>query len=210
MARTSTWLRIGGAAVLVAWGLGARRDAAAHCDTVDGPVATEARAALEAGDVTPTLKWVRPEDEAAIRQAFALASAARRQGGSAKEMAETFFAETLARVHRVGEGEGFEGLRPAGSTPPIVAAADRSLAAGTVDDLTARLRDAAVEGLRSRFDRVIEARKRAGESVPAGRAYVAAYGEYVHYVERLHDAIVARGGEHPEASPGPAHAEGKH
>jgi hypothetical protein len=37
----------------------------AHCDTADGPVVADARVALEKGDVTPILKWVKPEAEAA-------------------------------------------------------------------------------------------------------------------------------------------------
>ena len=32
--------------------------ASAHCDTMDGPVVAAARAALQAGDVTPVLKWI--------------------------------------------------------------------------------------------------------------------------------------------------------
>ena len=39
------------------------RAASAHCDTLDGPVVKDARAALSAQDVTPVLKWVRAEDE---------------------------------------------------------------------------------------------------------------------------------------------------
>ncbi len=37
--------------------------AAAHCDTLDGPVVMEAKAALDKGDITPVLKWVRKGDE---------------------------------------------------------------------------------------------------------------------------------------------------
>ena len=33
--------------------------AKAHCDTMDGPVVATAKAALEKGDVTPVLKWVK-------------------------------------------------------------------------------------------------------------------------------------------------------
>ncbi len=33
----------------------------AHCDTLDGPVVKEAQLALEKGDVTGLLKWVRKE-----------------------------------------------------------------------------------------------------------------------------------------------------
>jgi len=35
------------------------RPVAAHCDTLDGPVVTTAKAALEKKDVTPVLKWVK-------------------------------------------------------------------------------------------------------------------------------------------------------
>ena len=37
-------------------------NASAHCDTLDGPVVATARIALDKGDVTPLLKWVRPEE----------------------------------------------------------------------------------------------------------------------------------------------------
>ena len=45
-------------------------NAAAHYDTLDGPVVETARATLDKGDVTPLLKWIRPSDEKEIRAAF--------------------------------------------------------------------------------------------------------------------------------------------
>jgi hypothetical protein len=39
----------------------------AHCDSLDGPVLLEAKAALAEGDVTPLLKWVPRDHEAEIR-----------------------------------------------------------------------------------------------------------------------------------------------
>jgi hypothetical protein len=42
----------------------------AHCDTLDEPVVATARLALENGDVTPLLKWVRAEEENEIKTAF--------------------------------------------------------------------------------------------------------------------------------------------
>src|SRR5262245_18395464 len=50
--------------------LAAPSPARAHCDTMDGPVVVEARAALASGDVEPVLKWVPPEGEAVVREAF--------------------------------------------------------------------------------------------------------------------------------------------
>jgi len=45
------------------------KDVFAHCDTLDGPVVGDARLALEKGDVTGLLKWVRKERE---RETFRL------------------------------------------------------------------------------------------------------------------------------------------
>ena len=89
------------------------RDAIAHCDTMDGPVITEAKQALEKGEITPVLKWVKNEAEPEIKAAFQKAVAVRSKGADAKELADTYFFETLVRVHRVGEGAPYEGIKPA-------------------------------------------------------------------------------------------------
>ncbi|HET7826503.1 MAG TPA: DUF6448 family protein, partial [Anaeromyxobacter sp.] len=104
--------------------------ARAHCDTLDGPVVTSARTALETGKLEPVLAWVRPGDEREIRDAFAKTRTVRKGGGEARELADRWFFETLMRVHRAGEGAPFTGLQPAGSPDPAVAAADRFLASG--------------------------------------------------------------------------------
>lgn len=64
-------------AAAVALTLSICSQAAAHCDTLDGPVIEDARKALSAGDVTPVLKWVREKDEKGVKAAFAKALAAR-------------------------------------------------------------------------------------------------------------------------------------
>ena len=51
--------------------------ALAHCDTTSGPVIPEAKVALEKGDVTPILKWIKKDNEAEIKAAFAKAVAVR-------------------------------------------------------------------------------------------------------------------------------------
>ena len=84
----------------------------AHCDTLDGPVVKTARAALEKGDVTPILKWVKKENEAEIRDLFKKTLSVRSKGKEAQELADMYFLETLVRVHRAGEGEPYTGLKP--------------------------------------------------------------------------------------------------
>jgi len=182
--------------------------AAAHCDTLDGPVVAEARQALEKGEVTPVLKWIAPEHEAEIRAAFQRALAVRSGGPAARELADTYFFETLVRVHRAGEGAPYTGLKPAGSDPgPAVTAADAALAAGNADELVKLITDEVAAGLRTRFARARAAREHAEHNVDAGRDYVAAYVEFVHYAERLHaDATSAAA----HASEGAAEGSGHH
>src|SRR5688500_18537963 len=82
-----------------------------HCDTLDGPVVRDARAAREKGDVAPVLKWVRADDEKEIREAFAKTLKVRALGEDARDVADRHFFETLVRVHRAGEGVAYTGLK---------------------------------------------------------------------------------------------------
>jgi hypothetical protein len=168
---------------------------------LDGPVATEGKAALEKGDATPVLKWVKKEDEDQIRAAFKKAVAARAKGADAKEVADTYFLGTVIRIHRAGEGAPFTGLKPAGAVEPPVAAADRAIDAGSVAELAGKIGRAAEQGIRERFERLMEAKKHKDESVEAGRRYVDAYVMFVHYVEAVHGAIAAGSAAHDQAEP---------
>ncbi|MBI4804027.1 MAG: hypothetical protein HY795_02195 [Desulfovibrio sp.] len=161
----------------------------AHCDTLDGPVVGDARTAIGKGDVTPILKWVQPKDEAEIREAFAKTMAVRKLDPKAQKLADTYFFETLVRVHRAGEGAPYTGLKAAGSVDPVVAKADLALTDGSVDGLAKAIAVHTEEGVRKRFEHALETGKHARESVEAGRKYVEAYVTYVHYVEGLANAV---------------------
>ena len=165
----------------------------AHCDTLDGPVIQDARIALEKGDVTPVLKWVKKDTESEIRIAFQTALTGRKTN---KEAADMKFFETLVRVHRTGEGADFTGLKPVGVVEPIIAEADKVLDAGSVDSLTSEMSSHLTHGVKERFERAFELRKHKDESVEAGREYVEAYVEYIHYVEGIHIAVSGKGGHH--------------
>lgn len=167
------------------------RPARAHCDTLDGPVVKDARAALDAKDITPVLKWIAPAQEGELRGVFQRTLAVRALGPEARELADRFFFETLVRIHREGEGEPYAGLKPAGTeVDPGIAASDKALETGSVDALVKMVTGAAERGIRERFAHAAEARKHMGESVERGREYVAAYVRFMHYAERLHaDAV---------------------
>lgn len=161
---------------------------AAHCDGMDGPVVTLARRALDTGNVNLVLPWVREQDEAQIREAFAHALAVRKLGGEARALADLHFFETLVRVHRAGEGAPYTGLKPAGrDLGPAVPAADRALEDGSIDKVLEVLNDAVRKGVREHYHRAESRRKFAPDDVRAGREYVEAYVPYIHYVEKLWD-----------------------
>lgn len=167
--------------------------ASAHCDSLAGPVVSAARAALEKQDVTPVLKWVKPEHEAEVREAFQRALKVHGQGGEARELADLYFFETVVRVHRAGEGAPYTGLKADGVEPPI-AATDKALESGDVETLARQVGEHAAAGIRERFARAAATRKQADTSVAAGREFVEAYVQLTHYVLGLHQAVHA--GEH--------------
>lgn len=181
--------------------LGAR-DARAHCDTMDGPVVAAARRALEQGAVQHALIWVQPAQEAEVRHAFAITRKVWLLGGDSRKVAEHHFLETVVRLHRLGEGEPYTGLKPAGTVDPAVAAADTALASGSPERLERMLLHAVRDGLRVRYERALAARRFDAADVDAGRRYVEAYVPLVHYVEQVH--AVAAGRPHAPAA-APAH-----
>ena len=172
----------------------------AHCDTLEGPVVKTARIALEKGDVTPLLKWVRIEDEKEIRRAFEKTLSVRSKGKEAKELADMYFFETLVRIHRAGEGVAYTGLKPGESVDPAVALADKSLASGSADKLVNVLTKAMANGIRERFHSASEAQKDADKSVEQGREFVETYVSFTHYVEGLHTIIKSSGHHQGEGS----------
>ena len=171
----------------------------AHCDGLDGPVVGAARRAFEAGDPAEVLIWVQPGDEAAIRDAFGRTLAVRKLGPEAKKLADTWFFETLVRVHRAGEGAPFTGLKPAGQDlGPAIPAADKAIESGDLRPVQKLLVDAVATGLREKFNHLKELKKFDKADVAAGRRFVAAYVEYIHFVERLHQAATHAAHGHAE------------
>ena len=189
--------------VLLTWAIG-------HCDTLDGPLVTLAKKALEDKNVNLVLPWVRAEDDAEIRQAFDHAQVVRALGPEARSLADRHFIETLVRVHRAGEGAPFTGLKPAGlDLGPAVPAADRALSAGSADAVVKLLVDAVSAGVRARFHAAAMSRRFDPNDVAAGRRYVEAYVPYVHYVEQLWEAATGASHDHPAGQKTASH-HGEH
>lgn len=178
--------------------------ALAHCDTLDGPVVSAARTALDTGNVDLVLVWVQKEDEGDVRSAFQRARSVRRAGGEATDLADTSFFDTLVRVHRAGEGAPYAGLKPGGQTELPVAAADRAIATAELQPLARLVAGRVEQGLHDHFEAVKAKKGYDPADVEAGRAFTRAYVAFVHHVERLHDAAGTTAADHAR-QPGPAH-----
>ena len=171
--------------------------ASAHCDGEDGPVIKSARQALDSGNVNRVLVWVQHDDEAQIKDAFRKAIEVRDLSRSARNLADHYFFETLVRVHRAGEGAPYTGIKPAGrDLGPAVVAGDKALETGAVEPLANLLTQAVHRSVGGQFRDVIAKQNFKADDVDAGQAYVKAYVEYIHSVERIY-----------EAAAGPAHGQ---
>ncbi len=208
--RRSLALLAAGVGLAAVWTFTRPGRAHAHCDTLDGPVAKDGIAALEKKDLNLVLHWVNAAGEVEVRTAFESALSVRKLNPDAKKLADTYFLETLVRVHRASEGAPFTGLKPAGfDLGPAIPAADRAIETGEVDPVLKLVTETTNKAIREKFEAVVAAKKAMKkDDVASGRRYVKAYVEYVHLVEGLYDTSKAHGHEHHEDGAKGAHEHG--
>lgn len=208
-ARANSYVRWAGMLLVALMTLVRPNEARAHCDTVDGPVVTAAKQALETGNVKLVLIWAKKDDEAEITSVFQKALEVRKLGPAAKDLADKSFFETLVRIHRAGEGAPFTGLKPAGTDlNPANPAADKALESGAIDALSNMLTEAVQRGLNEQFRDVSTKKNFNKDDVNAGRQFVEAYVGYIHYVERIYEAAATSAhGDYPQSEPAHNHSE---
>lgn len=156
----------------------------AHCDTMDGPLIKDAKIALGKGNVNYVLKWVQPEDETEIKEAFSLVMKVRKSGADAQLLADKYFFETVVRLHRSGEGVPFTGVKPSGT--PIdekVLAADKSIEKGNLSPLKDLVPKEMLPELQERFNKAMSLKNFDVNNVSAGREYIEAYVQFFKFAE---------------------------
>src|SRR5512146_2756716 len=134
-----------------------------HCDSLDGPVVTAAKAALGAGNVNLILPYVPKEGEAESVRAFEKVIKIRKDE-AAREIADLYFFETVVRIHRMGEGAPYTGLKPAGlSEGPVIPVAEAAIESGSPDELIEVLSSMLREEVTHRLDHMLHLREHANE-----------------------------------------------
>jgi hypothetical protein len=183
--------------LLVMFLLTYQKDLSAHCDGEDGPVVTSAKKALEDENVNLVLVWVQKNDEQAVIEAYDKTIAVRKLAPSARELADKYFFETVVRLHRMGEGAPYTGIKPAGyNNDPSVKAADRTVEGSQLKDLYTLLTEEIHNGLHSVYEEVEALKSYDKNDVEAGRKYVAAYVKFLHYAEGIYKAAKTESGKH--------------
>ena len=167
-----------------------------HCDTLDGPVVTAARKALEKGNVNLILPWAPKSAEPEIKKAFEKTVAARKLGREARDVADYWFFETVVRLHRAGEGAPYTGLKPAGlDEGPVVPKVEEAIEKGDVTGLLKVLNHAVEEEVKEKFKDAISRKKFDENDVDAAREYVEAFLGLTLYSHHLYEHVRA-GGHH--------------
>jgi len=172
------------------------QNAFAHCDSYDGPVVKDALKALENNDPDLVLKWVDIKHEKEIKELFAKTIKYRTADKEIYSILKKHFLETLVRVHREGEGEPYTGLKPAGSTKQIIQLTDTALDTNDIEGLLKKFNGHVNKILTQKFEKVATLDKVKNNSVQEGRDYVAAYVDYTHTIEMMHDILEHKGGAH--------------
>ncbi len=180
-----------------------------HCDTMNGPVIAAAKKALQTGNVNLVLIWVQKKDEADIKAAFQKTLAVRKLNPDAQNLVDMYFFETLVRIHRAGEGVAYTGLKPAETeVEPGIAAADKSIESGSTEELLQHLDQSIHQHINAQYKQLLAKKHFQPDNIEAGREYVKAYVEFIHYVERLNEAATQPvHGHFPEAQETGMHHE---
>lgn len=178
--------------------------ASAHCDSVDGPVVLAAKEALKKGNVNYVLPYVYQDGEDEIKEAFQKAMEARK--GSSKvtqDVIDYWFYETVVRVHRIGEGANYTGLKDAGlDYGPAIPAAEMAIKTKSVNKVKELILNTVEEEIDKRFDELMEL-PISNEDVNVARERVEGELLFQKYIHQLYtDAIALM--EHGEDSHGDA------
>jgi len=156
----------------------------AHCDTMDGPLIKDAKIAIDKNNVNYVLKWVQPENETEIKEAFFLTMKVRKSGADARNLADKYFFETVVRLHRSGEGVPFTGVKPSGT--PIdekILAADKSIEKGNLSPIKDLVPKEMLPELEVRFNKVMSLKDFDVNNVSEGREYIEAYVQFFKFAE---------------------------
>ena len=178
-----------------------------HCDTMDGPVVTAAKKALDTGNLNLILPYAPEKAEDEIKKAFERTVIVRKSGGKeASDVADLWFFETVVRLHREGEGAPYTGLKPAGlDWGPVLPRVDKAIETGNPGEVVDFLSNAVEEQIRDRFKHFLATKKYREDDVAAAREHIEAMLGLELYAHHLYTNITAGEAHGEQAKSGHQH-----
>jgi Family of unknown function (DUF6448) len=165
---------------------------APHCDTMDGPVITACKKALETGNVNYVLPFAPKKAEEELKHAFNLTLKARELGEDANEVADLWFFETAVRLHREGEGASYTGLKPAGlDWGPVVPRAEKDIEKEDPTETIEFIKGVVEEEMLKKFDAALSAKDYDINDVDAAREYTESMLHFVLFSHQLYKYIIS-------------------
>ena len=155
---------------------------------MDGPVVKAAKRALATDNVNVVLPFVPKENEHEVGNAFEKVVRARKEGASARDVADLYLYETVVRLHRTAEGAPYTGLKPAGAQDgSFVPVAEAAIESGSATVLLRVLCEAVQADVKERFERVMELKAHDPADVEAARTYTQAMLSFVVDTNKLYE-----------------------
>lgn len=159
----------------------------AHCDSMEGPVIKAAIKSLETGNINYSLIWIPEKDEPELIRLFEKVLKVRKLNDDAKSLADRYFYETIVRIHRMGEGVGYTGIKPEGDKiEQGILDADLALETGSMDIIINNIPKDKTDKISHLFTETSSKKNFDLTDVSAGREYVESYVHFIHAVEEIY------------------------
>ncbi|MDD2243442.1 MAG: DUF6448 family protein [Dysgonamonadaceae bacterium] len=169
--------------------------ASAHCDSYDGPVIQDAEQALATNNVDLVFKWISTDQVKEVTDLFKKTYNLKKGDKEVYEIVKTHFFETLVRLHRETEGAPYTGLKPAGTTKPIIYLSDKAIKDNDIESLLGKLNNHIASVVKEKYNKVSALNKTKNESAEKGREFVSAYVDYTHTLEAIENILAHQDGE---------------
>ena len=161
-----------------------------HCDTMDGPVVTAARKALEKENVNIILPWVHKKFEDEVKSSFEKTISVGKLGKEAKDLADIWFFETVVRLHREGEGAPYTGLKPAGlDEGPVIPMVEVAIEEEDTTDIIDFLAGEINDEMEKMMKEIVSLKEYDIDDVGTAREYIDAMLELTLYSHHLYECI---------------------
>lgn len=159
----------------------------AHCDSMEGPVINAAIKSLETGNINYSLIWIPEKDEPELIRLFEKVLKVRKFNDEAKTLADNYFFETLVRIHRMGEGVSYTGIKPDDyKIEQGILDADKAIENGSMDIILTQIPADRVNKISQLFAETTSKKNFDYNNVAAGREYVESYVHFIHSVEEVY------------------------